>query len=165
MSAAFARLALGGGCHWCTEAVFQVVKGVIRVEQGWISTPELPGESEGVIIHFDPGVVGEAELVEVHLHTHASLSDHSMRDRYRSAVYAGDDDQADRLRGILEELGAGLPRPPVTRVLPFGSFRESREAIRDYYRRDPSRPFCRTYIEPKLERMRRDFAELVDGHP
>lgn len=154
-------LALGGGCHWCTEAVFQALRGVVKVDQGWIATPVLPGESEGVVVHYDAGLVGERELIEIHLHTHASGSDHSMRHRYRSALYSRSTAHARHLEALLRELGATFPHPRVTRVLPFGSFRESREAIRNYYRTDPDRPFCRCYIEPKLEMLRQRFGSRV----
>lgn len=157
------HLALGGGCHWCTEAVFQVLKGVRRVDQGWINTPTEEGASEGVVVHFDPHVITLRDLVRVHLHTHASSADHSFRHRYRSALYAPSEDEAREYAAILAELAAAMPEPAVTRVLPFGSFRFSREEIRDYYRTDPQRPFCTTYIEPKLALLRERFAHLLDA--
>jgi len=159
--AASKSLALGGGCHWCTEAVFQSLHGVWDVDQGWISTPMLAGESEGVVIHFDPGTIPLRELVKVHLHTHASMSNHSMRDRYRSACYARSDEEGEELSAILGDLAEELPRPLVTRVLPFGAFRRSREAIRNYYRTDPRRPFCVAHIEPKLRSVREAFPEWM----
>ena len=85
------RIGFGGGCHWCTEAVFESIKGVQKVEQGFI-TPE--GEedsfSEAVIVHYDPSQIALKDLIEIHLWTHKSTSEHSMRGKYRSAVYAFD---------------------------------------------------------------------------
>ena len=89
------RIGLGGGCHWCTEAVFQALAGVQRVEQGYIrAQPPADQESEGVILHFDPARIPLAVLIEVHLLTHASTANHALRHRYRSAIYSFDEVQA-----------------------------------------------------------------------
>ena len=82
-------IGLGGGCHWCTEAVFQSLRGVTQVEQGYIAAiaPD-DSLSEGVIVHYNPAIISISVLIEIHLHTHKSTSNHSMRDTYRSAVYA-----------------------------------------------------------------------------
>ena len=83
------RVGLGGGCHWCTEAVFQAVAGVTDVRQGFIrSDPPDDGWSEAVEVDFHPHEVALEDLLAVHLATHASTSAHKMRVKYRSAVYA-----------------------------------------------------------------------------
>ncbi|NJB86048.1 peptide-methionine (S)-S-oxide reductase [Lewinella marina] len=151
------RIGLGGGCHWCTEGVFVSLAGVVGVEQGWIaSRPPHAAFSEAVIVHFDPGRIALAELLAVHLTTHAATSDHGLRGRYRSAVYSFNTAQFDLCTMVLGELGRTYERPLVTRVLPFAGFRASAPEYRDYYRSDPGRPFCRRYIAPKLERLRAD---------
>ncbi|WP_116125343.1 peptide-methionine (S)-S-oxide reductase [Lewinella sp. IMCC34183] len=155
------RIGLGGGCHWCTEGVFVSLAGVTHVDQGWISAPA-PDDafSEAVIVHFDPERVSLAELLAVHLQTHAATSDHSLRGRYRSAVYAFNDRQAERCRTALSVLAADYDQPLVTRVLRYAGFRASAPAYRDYFRRDPDRPFCRRYIAPKVKRLRADRPDL-----
>ena len=149
------RFAFGGGCHWCTEAVFQHVEGVTRVRQGFAaSLPPDDAASEAVWITFDPALVTLGRLVEVHLATHAARADHSMRAKYRSAVYARGPDalaDAERLLAAAREIDPTI----VTRALPFEAFRASHGRFHDYYRSDPRRPFCRTHIEPKLARLRR----------
>lgn len=83
-----AKLGFSGGCHWCTEAVFQAVIGVEKVEQGWISPAGKAGTFyEGVLVHFDPALVDIDLLVAIHLHSHSATADHSMRNKYRSGVY------------------------------------------------------------------------------
>ena len=133
-----------------------------RVEQGWISAPA-PDDafSEAVIVHYDPEVITAAQLILVHLRTHAATKDHGLRHRYRSAIYAFD--PADELvfAEILAELRPAFPEPLVTRVLPYVAFRESLPEHLDYYRTDPERPFCRRYIAPKLEYLRGAFGELM----
>lgn len=154
-----AKIGFGDGCHWCTEAVFQSLKGIERVEQGFISAPD-DAFSEAVVVAFDPDVVPIQRLVEVHVATHASRSDHSMRGKYRSAVYVFDEDQRAAahaaLAGIEKDTGARL----VTRVLLHCGFRASDTRFHDYYYTDRGRPFCQTYIDPKLARLRQGFAEL-----
>ncbi|MGC1204202.1 MAG: peptide-methionine (S)-S-oxide reductase [Flavobacteriaceae bacterium] len=82
------KIAFGGGCHWCTEAVFQSLLGVSKVEQGFVaSTGQHNSFSEAVIVHFNVAKISLTTLIEIHLNTHKSTSNHSMRTKYRSAVY------------------------------------------------------------------------------
>lgn len=149
---------LGGGCHWCTEAVFQALRGVQRVDQGWIaSRAPHDAPSEAVLVHFDPREIPLRVLVEAHLLTHASTSDHAMRGAYRSAVYALSDAQAAEATRILEEIRAETGEAYVTRVLPFAGYAPGYARFQDYYRTRPDAPFCQTYIAPKLARLRREF--------
>ena len=156
------KLGFGGGCHWCTEAVFQALRGVTAVDQGFIRS-DVPYDSwsEAVIATFEPSVIDMAALVEIHLRTHASTSAHKMRGKYRSAVYTFDEDQCAAISAMLDVLGREFPAPLVTRVLPFRGFRASDVRFRDYYRTDPGRPFCRTYIDPKLVMLRETFSERL----
>ena len=83
------KVAFGGGCHWCTEAVFQALAGVEQVEQGFVkSRPPHDCFSEAVVVHFNAQIIPVKTLIEIHLRTHASSSAHTMRGKYRSAVYS-----------------------------------------------------------------------------
>ena len=148
----------GGGCHWCTEAVFQSLRGVERVEQGWVRS-DAPHEawSEAVVVHFRPEEIGLGTLLEVHLLTHASTSRHSMRQKYRSAVYAFSDEQQERARRLLTKLSAEEGARYITQALPFRGFHLNTDDYLDYYRTRPDAPFCQTYIEPKLQQIRERF--------
>ena len=158
------RVGMGGGCHWCTEAVFQALRGVVRVEQGHLRAQAPHGRwSEGVIVHFDPRRISLETLIEVHLATHSATSAHGLRHRYRSAVYVLDDDQARRARAALQGLAAGLAEPLQTLVLPLVDFRPSPERYRDYYRKGRERPFSRRYIQPKLEALQAAFGPWLKG--
>ena len=155
MSEPRATAAFGGGCHWCTEAVFQHVDGVTRVEQGFAaSAPPDDALSEAALVTWDERAVGLGELIGVHLDTHAAGSDHALRAKYRSAVYVMSDRQGEAARRFLAA-EAALRGPLVTRVMPLVRFEPSPERYRDYYRRRPDAPFCRTHIAPKLARMGR----------
>lgn len=74
------KIGFGGGCHWCTEAVFNALSGIINVQQGFIKSPA-PNDyfSEAVIVEFEPNEIPIETLIEIHLRTHSSTSDHKMR--------------------------------------------------------------------------------------
>ena len=157
-----ARIGLGGGCHWCTEAVFAALRGVERVDQGFIRAPK-PDDSwsEAVLAHFDPGQMPLATLIEIHLRTHASTSNHKMRGKYRSAVYTMDAGQAVAVQDILRHLQPGFDAPLVTRVLAFDAFKASEARFQNYHQTHASGPFCTRYIDPKLDLLRREFSTFV----
>ena len=158
----------GGGCHWCTEAVFQVLRGLARVEQGWIrSTAPDDAESEAIVAHYAPGVIGLDALVEVHLATHASTADHAMREKYRSAVYTRGEAQRAEAEQALAACRTATGERYVTRVLPLVGFRLNAPEYLDYYRTRPDAPFCQVYIDPKLRALREGHRALVSGesHP
>lgn len=164
MDATIKTIGLGGGCHWCTEAVYQSLRGVKVVEQGYISAvaPE-DSLSEAVIVHYDPAVISLAVLIEIHLYTHKSTSLHSMRDTYRSAVYVQNEEEYAFAKTALERLQSQFEERIITQVLYFETFKASREEISNYYQKDPSKPFCERYIEPKLGLLREEFGEFVEG--
>jgi len=157
------KIGLGGGCHWCTEAVSQSLLGVSKVQSGWIASTGLhSGESEGVLVHFDPDQITLETLIEIHLLTHASGSDHSMRDKYRSAIYTFSDVQALKARLILQTLARRHSQTIITQVLPFNAFRAVTDAYKNYYFSAPERPFCVNMIEPKLKKLVATHREHVD---
>lgn len=153
------RIGLGGGCHWCTEAVFQALRGVVRVEQGFIAAdPPDDAFSEAVLVDFEPEALPLAVLIEAHLRTHASTSAHKLRGKYRSAIYMDGPSQTATALRTLDTLRPDFDEPLVTRVLRRRGFRPSAARFRNYYATDPQRPFCRTYIDPKLALLRERFA-------
>ncbi|MUP42796.1 peptide methionine sulfoxide reductase [Gramella aestuarii] len=159
------KIGFGGGCHWCTEAVFQYLNGVDKVEQGYISTSSKPELFyEAVIVHFDPKIISQKTLIRIHLSTHKSSSDHSMRYKYLSAVYSFEQDQHAEAESILSNLSE-QDKKFITRVYKFGDFKASREEIRNYYATDPKRPFCRSYIQPKLEFLDKKFSKYLKNNP
>jgi peptide-methionine (S)-S-oxide reductase len=117
------KTGFGGGCHWCTEAVFLSLKGVQQVEQGWItSQPPYDAFSEAVIVTYDPAIITLADLIAVHLYTHASTSNHSMRRKYRSAVYWFNEEEETIVREIITSLQSQFNEPIITQVIPFSAF-------------------------------------------
>ncbi len=153
------RIGFGGGCHWCTEAVFQSLRGVGQVEQGFIrSVAPDDAWSEGVIVYFDPKTISLDTLIEVHLRTHSATSRHALREKYRSAVYVFDPVQQRTVRRAITTLQGGFRDRPITRVLPFDGFRASEARYQNYYRQHPEAAFCKRYIDPKLDLVKSRFA-------
>jgi peptide-methionine (S)-S-oxide reductase len=164
MSAKVQKIGLGGGCHWCTEAVFAALRGVIRVEQGFIRA-DAPDDnfSEAVVLTLQPNEISLGSLIEIHVRTHSSTSNHAMRQKYRSAVYVMDEVQAEAARRILTELGPAFDAPLVTRILPFRAFSGSEARFQRYAEKNAGGPFCTTYIDPKLALLRKEFGGLLSA--
>jgi peptide-methionine (S)-S-oxide reductase len=156
------RIGFGGGCHWCTEAVFASLRGVIHVEQGFIRA-DAPDDdfSEAVVLTFQPEKISLGALIEIHVRTHSSTSNHAMRQKYRSAIYAMDEAQAEAARRILTEVATGFDAPLVTRVLPFRAFKPSDERFQRYAEKHAGGPFCATYIDPKLALLKKEFGGFL----
>ena len=154
----------GGGCHWCTEAVFQALRGVQQVDQGFMrSSPPDDTWSEAVKVQFDPEVIGLARVIDIHLHTHASTSQHSMRAKYRSAIYVNSLQQAHDAKAILSAIQDDFSEPLVTRVLPFVGFKPSELERKGYFEKNNGNQFCERYIEPKLQKLRDEYPHFVVG--
>ncbi len=154
------QLGFGGGCHWCTEALFDHLKGVTNVRQGWIKSIA-PNDtfSEAVWINYDSKLISTETLVKIHLLTHASASDHRMRDKYRSAIYFLDEREQESLISILNRLREEDGVNYLTQVLPFVEFELNNQEFLDYFKTRPEAPFCQTHIHPKLRMLMQRFGK------
>ena len=156
------KIGFGGGCHWCTEGVFQSIKGVTHVDQGWIQSDGTDDWfSEAVIVTFDHNEISQETLIEIHLLTHSSQADHSMRSKYRSAIYFFDEAQEEEIKNALLALQEQAKGKYITKVIPMVRFRRNKERFLNYYQKNPKAPFCQTYISPKLEKLRRTHKGLI----
>jgi peptide-methionine (S)-S-oxide reductase len=157
------KAGFGGGCHWCTEAVFSSLRGVQAVAQGWIASDgENTSFSEGVIVDYDTNIISLEVLIAVHLYTHSSTAGHSMRDKYRSAVYTFTDKDMTFAKGAIEKLQPEFDKPVITQVLRHINFKLNREESLNYYYSDVERPFCENYINPKLKLLIEQFSAVAD---
>lgn len=157
------KIALGGSCHWCTEAIFQSLIGVHNVEQGFVATDNLSNDfSEAVIVYFDPEKITLETLIEIHLRTHSSTANHSMRDKYRSAIYTFSEHQKQECEAILTAMQSKFQEKIITQVLPFGKFKMSRDEILNYYYKNPEKPFCQNIIDPKLKILIQQFSNVIN---
>ena len=157
------KIGLGGSCHWCTEAIFQSLKGVVDVEQGWIaSVGDASSFSEGVTVHFDADVISLKTLIAVHLHTHSCTSTHSMRTKYRSAIYTFNDEQTEPARQAITVFQDDFENTIITEIIPFKDFKLNQETYLNYYYSNPDKPFCENVVSHKLRLLLQNFSDNVD---
>lgn len=156
------RIGFGGGCHWCTEAVFMSLRGVSNVAQGYIQSAS-PNDafSEAVVVQFDDAVIALQILIEVHLRTHSSTSKHKMRGKYRSAIYTFDAGQLHECERLLATSQTEFDQSLVTQVLPCDEFKPSDERYHNYYYSNTDKAFCKTYIDPKLALLRKRYQNYL----
>lgn len=170
----------GGGCFWCTEAVFQGLKGVRRAVPGYMGgqtgnpTYEevctgATGHAEVVRIAYEPSVVSFGVLLEVFWATHDPTSPgrqgNDVGTQYRSAVFYHGEKQkalAEAGKAVLEASGA-WPGPVVTEVSPATAFYPAEAGHRDYFNLHGSAPYCEAVIRPKVEGFRKAFADRLKG--
>jgi peptide-methionine (S)-S-oxide reductase len=161
----------GSGCFWCTEAVFSELQGVLKVVPGYtggkVANPTYEdvcsgstGHAEVAQITFDPSVISYRELLEVLFSTHdpttLNMQGADEGTQYRSVIFYGDQEQKMQAEGIIRELTAdhAFPNPIVTDVAPLGAFYQAEDYHREYYRRNPAKPYCQAVIAPKLAKFR-----------
>lgn len=168
----------GNGCFWCTEAVFQELKGVHKVESGYsggkIKNPTyrevgsgMTGHAEVVQIAYDPSVISYAELLEVFWKTHdpttLNKQGADVGTQYRSVVFYHNEEQKQLAEEYKEKLNkAGIwDNPIVTEISPYTAFYEAEDYHQDYYSLNPNQGYCRVVITPKLEKFRKVFADKL----
>ncbi len=152
------KVGFGGGCHWCTEAYFQSLKGVEFVEQGWANS-EFPEDSfsEAVIVHYNPAIIPLEVLIAVHLQTHSSTNIHALRKKYRSAVYVFDGNIAEYQK-IITDNQKDFDEQIITKAILFNQFKLNIESQLDYYKKNRGSVFCKRYISPKLEKIQKEYS-------
>jgi len=169
---------LGGGCFWCLEAVFDQLKGVVRVVPGYsgghVPNPTYEqvctgttGHAEVVQITYDPAVITYPELLEVFFAIHdPTTPDRQGNDvgpQYRSVIlYHNDEQRAAAERAIRElEASGRWPDPVVTQVVPFEAFYPAEEYHHDYFRRNPNQGYCSLVVAPKVAKFQKQFAHKL----
>jgi peptide-methionine (S)-S-oxide reductase len=166
----------GGGCFWCTEAVFQRLKGVKSVMPGYAggTTPNpsyeqvctgRTGHAEVIRIEFDSTEISYADLLEVFFATHdPTTKDRQGNDRgtqYRSIILYVSEAQKLAAEEGLRKFAADFPAPIVTEVKPLGEFYPVEDYHQNYYNENGAQPYCSFVISPKLAKFRKKFAEKI----
>ena len=168
----------GGGCFWCTEAVFERLAGVESVESGYaggsIANPTYEavcsgetGHAEVIRITYDPGVISYRDLLEVFFATHDPTTlNRQGNDRgtqYRSVVFAHDAAQEAAAQEMIQGLNASgeFSGPIVTEVSGLGDYFPAEEYHQDFYRLNPTQPYCNAVIPAKLEKLKKKFGHKL----
>jgi peptide-methionine (S)-S-oxide reductase len=169
---------LGGGCFWCTEAVFSELKGVTQVLPGYAGgarpNPTYEevcngdtGHAEVVQVRFDPSVVSYHDLLSIFLTVHdpttLNRQGNDVGTQYRSVIFVHDDRQrAIAVETLKEVQTAGIwPGRLVTEIAPYPAFYPAEEYHRDYFRRNPGQGYCRAIIAPKVAKFRSHYADRL----
>jgi peptide-methionine (S)-S-oxide reductase len=168
----------GSGCFWCSEAIFQNVEGVVKVESGYsggkVKNPTykevcsgLTGHAEVVQLTFDPKKVSYDELLEIFWQTHdpTTLNQQGadVGTQYRSVVFYSSEEQkkkAEYYKARLEQEGA-FDKPIVTEIAPAGPFYKAEDYHQNYYNLNGSAPYCSYVIKPKLEKFKKAFQDRL----
>ncbi len=169
---------MGGGCFWCTEAVFNSIKGILKVEPGYsggraedanynrVSTGRT-GHAEVVQVTFDPLAITLREILEIFFATHdpttLNRQGADVGPQYRSVLFYHDEEQKMIMEETIEQLNReGIwDKPIVTEVEPFEAFHRAEEQHINYYERNRGQAYCRLVIDPKILKLRERFRDKL----
>ena len=177
MSAKMETAVFGGGCFWCTEALFGKLDGVISVTPGYsggatknptyneVSSGKT-GHAEVVKIEYDPEKISYSDLLTVFFATHDPTTQNrqgaDIGTQYRSAIFYSSDTQKKTAEEFIAELNKSGPKV-VTEIKTLEAFYEAEEYHKKYYQKNLSAPYCQMVISPKLEKLKERFYKLIKG--
>lgn len=177
MTNTFETAILGGGCFWCTEAIFQEVKGVETVISGYSGgdAPGRPtyrevcsgltGHAEVVKITFDPNLISYNEILIIFMTTHdpttLNRQGADTGTQYRSVIFYQNDNQKNIAQHVIEEVRDLYDNPIVTQIHALETFYEAEDYHQDYYQNNPSQGYCNYVITPKLVKFRKLYAHKL----
>src|SRR5215470_4501 len=174
----FDTATLAGGCFWCTEAVFQRLKGVTAVVPGYaaskVANPSYQavcsgrtGAAEAIQITYDPAVISYDKLLEIFWHVHdpttLNRQGNDVGTQYRSAIFYQNDEQkriALASKEALEKAGT-YKKPIVTEITPFTNFYPAEDYHKDYYDNNRSQGYCMVVIDPKVKKLLKKYSPVV----
>jgi peptide-methionine (S)-S-oxide reductase len=178
MDSSYEKATLGGGCFWCTEAVFQEINGVIEVVSGYsgghIENPTYQqittgrtGHAEVVQVTFNPGVVSYREILEIFftMHDPTSLNRQGadVGPQYRSVIFYHNEEQKRIAEDFIQEMNETniFNLPIVTQLEPLKEFYEAEDYHKNYYKRNKNQVYSQYVIAPKLEKVEKKFKEKL----
>jgi len=165
---------LGGGCFWCTEALYQMLPGVKSVASGYAGGPKAnptyqdvctgkTGHAEVIQVEFDPAVVSYEKILSTFWETHDPTTlnqqgaDHGTQ--YRSIILYNSEAQKVAAEKSKVEAQKHFSNPIVTEIVPLKAFYKAEGYHQDYYRSNPNQPYCRLVIQPKVEKFEKKLQE------
>lgn len=168
----------GSGCFWCTEAVFQQLKGVQKVVSGYtgghVVNPTYEqictattGHAEVVQVTFDPKIISYDDLLDAFWHSHDPTTPNRQGNdqgpQYRSVVFYHDDEQRKQAEEMKKKLDAAdaFGAPIVTQIAPLGEFYAAEKYHQNYFNDNPNQPYCAFVIRPKVDKVRAKYADKL----
>ncbi|WP_369048119.1 peptide-methionine (S)-S-oxide reductase MsrA [Tenacibaculum sp. UWU-22] len=168
---------LGSGCFWCTQAVFQELKGVITVVSGYAggNTTEKPtykevcsgltGHAEVVQITFDATIISYQDILTIFFTTHDPTSLNrqgaDVGTQYRSIIFYHDNNQKEIAKKVIEKLQPYFKTPIVTSIEVYTTFYEAEPYHQNYFKNNPNEQYCNFVINPKISKFRKMYAEKL----
>jgi len=169
-------LVLGGGCFWCTEAVYVRVRGVLDVESGYCNGQTLEptyeqvcsgrtGHNEVVKLQYDPAQISTRDLLEIffviHDPTTLNRQGNDRGTQYRSGIYFTTPEQAELAQALIADWASDFEAPIVTEVLPLANYSAAEDYHQDFFERNPTQGYCVAVAAPKVSKLRKSFAHWV----
>lgn len=171
-------ITLAGGCFWCLEAVYLLVRGVVSVESGYsngrLKQPTYEevctgqtGCAEVVQVQWDPAQLSLQEVLEIffliHDPTTLNRQGHDVGSQYRSGIYFQHQDQGRQVAAFVADLRTQgvYAQPIVTEVLPLADYWPAEPYHQNYYARNPQQGYCAHVVGPKVDKFRRTLTKLV----
>lgn len=168
----------GGGCFWCTEAVFLELRGVSKVVSGYAGgkTPNptykqvctgQTGHAEVIQIEFDPAQITFEQLLDVHFHTHdpttLNRQGADVGTQYRSAVFFHDETQKEVAKKVIDELtkSGDFDAPIVTTLEEMTKFYPAEDYHQNYFALNGDNPYCQAVVGPKVSKFQKRYKELL----
>ena len=170
----------GGGCFWCTEALFKSLKGVTSVLPGYsggeMDNPNYDkvsngntGHAECIKLEYDPKLISYGDLLSVFFNTHdpttLNRQGADVGTQYRSVIFYTTESQKEEAEKLVKELNdtKAYDKPVVTEVKKFEKFFNAEDYHKDYYEKNKDAPYCEIVIAPKLEKLNKKFANLINN--
>ena len=170
-------IVLGGGCFWCTEAVFKEVRGITDVESGYsnghVQRPSYEqvctgttGHNEVVKLTFDPAQISLRQILEiffvVHDPTQLNRQGNDTGTQYRSGIYTTTPEQKDEADAMIRQMSQDklFGKPVVTEVVPLANYSPAEDYHQDFFEKNPTQGYCMAVAAPKVEKFRKTFIEL-----
>jgi peptide-methionine (S)-S-oxide reductase len=171
----------GGGCFWCTEAVFDELRGVESVLSGYTGgatkNPTYEqvcsgssGHAEVIKIAFDPSQISFRDLMTVFFATHdpttLNRQGNDSGTQYRSAIFYANEEQKQQAAALIKELDDAqtFRNPVVTTLEPLTEFYPAEDYHQKFYANNPNQPYCQYSIPPKLNKLHKQFSQLLKSH-
>ena len=178
MSELVQTIVLGGGCFWCTEAVYVQVRGIADVESGYsngqIAQPSYEqvcsgrtGCNEVVKLTYDPALISTREILEIFFVVHDATTLNSQGNdvgtQYRSGIYYTTDEQKQVAQDIIKEMthGGFFGKKIVTEVLPLENYWPAEDYHQDFFENNPTQGYCMAVAGPKVAKFRKTFSRLA----
>lgn len=172
------KAVFAGGCFWCTEAIFEKLKGVTSVVSGYaggeMENPDYvtvssgkTGHAEAVQVTYNPDEITFKDLLYVFLRTHDPTTPNQQGadqgTQYRSVIFYETSEQKTTAEDALKEVQKELSSTVVTEISKLNNFYEAEDYHQDFYKNNPNKTYCKLVIDPKIEKLKKEFKEYLSN--